>query len=150
VSEVRTQIDIAATPEEIWAVVQDPSRFADWVTIHRAVKGHSEQPDALGAKVDQTLCLRGVKFDVHWELVARDEPTHAEWHGRGPARSHAETEYTLSPLGDGRGTRFTYRNEFKAPMGPLGAVASRALVGGLPEKEARASLRRLKALLEKH
>ena len=72
---------------------------------------------------------------------------HAEWHGRGPARSHAETEYRLTAV-DG-GTRFDYRNEFTAPLGPLGRVASRALVGGLPRREADASLRKLKALAER-
>jgi len=63
------------------------------------------------------------------------------------ARSHAETEYRLTAV-DG-GTRFDYRNEFTAPLGPLGRVASRALVGGLPRREADASLRRLKALAER-
>ncbi len=62
--------------------------------------------------------------------------------------SHARTAYVLEPDGDG-GTRFHYENEFKAPGGPLGAAASRVLVGGLPEREAKASLQKLKALLEK-
>ena len=75
----------------------------------------------------------------HWELADSEEPHHASWKGKGPARSHAETEYRLTPV-DG-GTRFDYRNEFKAPLGPLGAVASRALVGGLPEREADARCR---------
>ena len=57
------------------------------------------------------------------------------WKGRGPAHSHAETEYRLTAV-DG-GTRFAYRNVFKAPLGALGALASRALVGGLPEREAQ-------------
>ncbi|MGI8512503.1 MAG: hypothetical protein ACR2NH_07725, partial [Solirubrobacteraceae bacterium] len=65
----------------------------------------------------------------------------------GPARSKARTAYRLSADGNG-GTRFDYENEFKAPLGPLGAAASRALVGGLPAREAKASLQRLKALLE--
>src|SRR5918992_3976367 len=99
--------------------------------------------------MEQTLCLRGVNFKVHWQLVHCTHPSHAEWHGRGPARSHAETEYRLAANGDG-GTRFAYRNEFRAPLGPLGAVASRAIVGGLPRKEADASLQRLKALAERN
>ena len=66
--------------------------------------------------------------------------------GQGPARSRAHTEYLLSEQ-DGQ-TCFDYRNEFKAPLGPLGAVASRALVGGIPQREANRSLERLKALLE--
>jgi hypothetical protein len=88
-----------------------------------------------------------VNFKVHWELVACEAYRHAEWHGRGPARSHAETEYRLTAV-DG-GTHFDYRNEFTAPLGPLGRVASRALVGGLPRREADASLRKLKALAER-
>jgi hypothetical protein len=49
----------------------------------------------------------------------------------------------------GDGTRFHYLNEFSPPLGPLGNAASRALVGGVSQREAQASLQRLKALIEK-
>jgi uncharacterized protein YndB with AHSA1/START domain len=145
-SEVRSSIEIAAPPETVWALAMDPSRLVDWVTIHRGMHGHSDGGPRHGYEMEQTLCLRGVNFKVHWELVRCDAPHHAEWHGRGPARSHAETEYRLTAQ-DG-GTRFDYRNEFRAPLGPLGAMASRAVVGGLPRREAESSLRRLKDLAE--
>ncbi|MCW3041295.1 MAG: hypothetical protein JWM31_3200 [Solirubrobacterales bacterium] len=144
---VITQIDIAATPEAVWAVVMDPDRLGDWVSIHRGLDEHDASPPRVGSTMKQNLVLRGAKFKVKWELVRCDEPHLAEWHGRGPARSKAETEYRLEAHEGG--TRFHYRNEFKAPLGPLGAVASKALVGGLPEKEATASLTALKQLLEK-
>ncbi len=146
-TEVVTSIDIAAPPEKVWELAMDPERLHEWVTIHRRLHDHDGGPPHKGYAMVQTLHLRGVNFKVHWELVACDERHHAEWHGRGPARSHAETEYRLTPI-DG-GTHFAYRNVFKAPLGPLGAVASRALVGGLPRREADASLRRLKALAER-
>jgi uncharacterized protein YndB with AHSA1/START domain len=146
-SEVRSSIDIAAPPEAVWALAMDPSRLVDWVTIHRRMHDHSDGGPRPGYEMEQTLCLRGVNFKVHWELIRCEAPHHAEWHGRGPARSHAETEYRLS-ASDG-GTRFDYRNEFRAPLGPLGAMASRAVVGGLPRREADASLARLKALVER-
>ncbi len=142
-----TSIHIDAEPETVWALALDPERLGDWVSIHRRLHDHSGGALRMGYEMDQTLCLRGVNFKVHWRLVTCDEPHRAEWHGRGPARSHAETEYRLTAV-DG-GTRFDYRNEFRAPLGPLGAVASRALVGGLPRREADASLRRLKALAER-
>jgi uncharacterized protein YndB with AHSA1/START domain len=147
VSEVITSIQIAAAPEDVWALAMDPDRLHEWVTIHRRLHGHDNGPPRKGYEMEQTLHLRGVNFKVHWELVACDTGRHAEWHGRGPARSHAETEYRLTAV-DG-GTRFDYRNEFKAPLGPLGAVASRAIVGGLPRREADASLLKLKALAER-
>ena len=140
-SDVSTTIDIDAPVRDVWAIVMNPERLGEWVTIHRELLSHS--PGAM----EQVLCLRGAKFKVKWELTTSDAPHHAHWTGRGPARSHAETEYRLSDNGDG-GTRFDYRNEFKAPLGPLGALASHALVGGLPAKEAHASLLRLKTLAE--
>ena len=146
-SEVVTSIDIAAPPDQVWALAMNPDRLHEWVTIHRRLHNHDNGPPRKGYEMEQTLHLRGVNFKVHWELVACEDSRHAEWHGRGPARSHAETEYRLTPV-DG-GTRFDYRNEFKAPLGPLGAMASRAIVGGLPQREADASLRRLKGLAER-
>ena len=147
-SEVETSIDIAASPEKVWETAMDPERLADWVTIHRRLDHHSGGRVARGYEMEQTLHLRGVNFKVHWELVRCEFPSNAEWHGRGPARSHAETEYRLT-ANDHGGTRFGYRNVFNAPLGPLGAIASRALVGGLPKREADASLARLKALVER-
>jgi uncharacterized protein YndB with AHSA1/START domain len=147
VSEVVASTHIAATPERVWALAMDPERLGDWVTIHHALLDHDGGAPREGYEMVQSLHLRGVNFKVHWELVACDKPHHAEWHGRGPARSHAETEYRLTAA-DG-GTRFDYRNEFRAPLGPLGAVASRAIVGGLPRREADATLRRLKELAER-
>jgi uncharacterized protein YndB with AHSA1/START domain len=147
-SEVETSIDIAAPPEKVWEMAMDPECLADWVTIHRRLHDHSGGPVRHGYEMEQTLHLRGVNFKVRWQLVECDQPFHAEWHGRGPARSHAETEYRLT-ANDGGGTHFAYRNEFRPPLGPLGAIASRALVGGLPRREADASLARLKALVER-
>lgn len=143
---VITEIDLPAPPEAVWDIIMDVERLHEWVSIHRGLGKHSDGPPAVGATMEQTLALRGAKFKVQWELVQCEAPYRATWVGKGPARSKAETGYRLEAI-DG-GTRFHYRNEFKAPMGPLGAVASKALVGGLPEKEAHASLANLKALLE--
>jgi uncharacterized membrane protein len=144
---VTASIDIDAPPDRVYDKMLDPDCLPKWVTIHRRVNRADGGAPHEGYEMEQTLCLRGVNFKVHWELVRCEHPFHAEWHGRGPARSHAETEYRLSANGSG-GTSFGYRNEFRAPLGPLGAIASRAIVGGLPRREADASLQRLKALVE--
>jgi uncharacterized membrane protein len=140
VSEVTATIEIAAPPDKVWDVVMDAERLGDWVTIHRRLVSHSD--DAM----EQVLCIHHVNFHVKWELDVAERPRQATWKGRGPARSKAETEYRLDAVGGG--TCFHYRNEFKAPFGPLGSVASRALVGGVPEREANASLQKLKMLIE--
>ena len=145
-SVVTTQIDIDAPPEEVWALVTDPQRTAEWVTIHRALKSHSDGEPRVGYEMKQTLCLRGAKFDVNWEVAEVDAPRHLSGRARAPP-AHTRRRSTSSHRTTA-GTRFDYRNEFKAPLGPVGAMASRALVGGVPEKEANASLRSSSSSLE--
>ena len=146
-SLVIANIDIDAPIEDVWDYVMDPSHYRDWVTIVDAVSNVDRGPPRLGFRMDQTLHLRGVRFRVHWKLDIVVPPFRARWQGSGPARSRAVTEHRLSAR-DGR-THFDYRNEFRTPFGPLGAAASKVIVGGIPEKEARASLARLKQILER-
>jgi carbon monoxide dehydrogenase subunit G len=146
-SLVSVSTNIAATREDVWAIVMDPRRLRDWVTIHRKLLHADRGAPRVGYTMDQRIQLRGVSLEVHWKLVECEPCSHAVWEGRGPARSRARTEYVLT--GDDGATRFDYRNEFRPPLGPVGASVSRALVGGIPEREANRSLDRLRAELEK-
>jgi uncharacterized protein YndB with AHSA1/START domain len=146
-SIVHVSIDIAAPPEVVFDTIMDPRRLGDWVTIHRSVSNLSLHTTNPGARMDQVLCMRGVNFKVHWTLVDVSRPHEAEWEGRGPALSKARIHYSLSSDSNGL-TRFDYTNEFRAPGGPLGAVASRVFVGQASEREAMSSLNRLKTLVE--
>jgi len=140
-SLVTVSIHIPAPVQKVWDMVMDPNRLGDWVSIHRKLLHSDEGRPRVGFEMDQQIHMRGVSLDVHWKLVDCDPCRRAVWEGRGPARSRAHTEYVLSPERDG--TRFDYRNEFHAPLGPIGALASRALVGGIPEREAHRTLERL-------
>ncbi len=145
-SVVSTSIAIRAPVARVWKMVMDPNTLGEWVTIHRRLLGADDGPLRVGFQMDQQIHMRGVTLDVHWKLVDCRPGELAVWEGRGPARSRARTEYRLREQ-DG-GTRFDYRNEFHAPLGPVGAIVSRALVGGMPEREARRTLECLRALLE--
>ena len=146
VTEVVADIQIAAPRSAVWAVVLDPERLGDWVTIHRHLGSHDKGPPRVGFRMTQTLSLRGAPFRVKWSLVRCEEPELAEWHGKGPAGSRAETEYQLVER-DG-GTHFLYRNEFHAPLGLLGRVAQRAVAGDIPQVAASRTLAQLKKLCE--
>jgi uncharacterized protein YndB with AHSA1/START domain len=146
-SKITASIEIDAPPERVWEVVMDAARLGDWVTIHRDVEDASDSPLKEGSKMKQKLHVRGMTFHVRWEVAEAERPSLAVWEGKGPARSKAHIAYRLAGNGDG-GTRFDYENEFKAPLGPLGNMASRALVGGVPQREANATLANLKRLME--
>jgi uncharacterized protein YndB with AHSA1/START domain len=146
-SLVTASIRIDAPPVEVWEMVMDPERLGEWVTVHRKLVRADSGPARVGFTMDQQLHMRGVHLEVHWRLADCRPCELAVWEGRGPARSRARTEYVLAAE-DG-GTRFEYRNEFHPPLGPIGAIISRALVGGMPEREARRTLERLRAHLER-
>ncbi len=146
-AEVRVSVEIDAPPEEVFAAAMAPERTPEWVTIVVRVEGHDSGPLRGGYAMRQRLCLRGVPFTVAWKLIELDAPHYARWEGKGPARSKAIIENRLEATAGG--TRFTYVNDFKTPLGPLGALAAGALMGGLPEREATTSLARLKALVER-
>lgn len=146
-STVSVSVYLSASPRCVWETVMDPARLGEWVTIHRGLRYADSGPPYVGYEMDQQLHLRGVNVDVHWRLRKCDPYRLAVWEGSGPARSRARTEYALRP--EREGTRFDYRNEFHAPLGPIGAIASRALVGGIPEREAKRTLERLGELVSR-
>lgn len=142
-SLVTASIHIDAPPEKVWELIMDPDRLGDWVTIHRGLGRVDAGPPRVGYRMDQHVHLRGVSLDIHWTLVECSPCARAVWTGRGPTRSRARTEYILED--ERGGTRFDYRNEFHPPFGPLGTILSRALVGGMPEREATHTLDRLRS-----
>jgi uncharacterized protein YndB with AHSA1/START domain len=146
-SLVTASIHIAAPPQAVWEMIMDPRRLGEWVTIHRKLLHADDSSPRVGYMMDQQIHLRGVSLDVHWTLTECVPEKLAVWEGRGPARSRAHSEYVLSAQ-DG-GTAFDYRNEFRPPLGPVGALVSRALVGGIPEREAKRTLERLRAHIER-
>jgi uncharacterized protein YndB with AHSA1/START domain len=147
-STVHKQIRIEVPIDRVWDTIMDPSRFGDWVTIHRGVKNVSSDPRTKGATMDQAMRMRGLSFNVHWTLTDVDAPNFAEWRGRGPAHSEAVIKYKLTPDGDGS-TDFEYTNEFHVPGGRLGGMATQMIVGDASDREAQNSLQKLKALLER-
>jgi uncharacterized protein YndB with AHSA1/START domain len=146
-SQVHVKTRIEAPIEKVFETVMDPHRLGEWVTIHRSVSDVSAEPLRKGSTMEQTMRMRGVSFNVHWTLVDLNPPTHVEWDGRGPAHSRARIRYELNPDGDGA-TEFEYFNDFSPPGGQLGNMASRLIIGAASEREAHASLQKLKALLE--
>ena len=146
-SLVHVKTRIKAPIEKVFETVMDPHRLGEWVTIHRSVSDVSGEPLRNGSTMEQTMRMRGLSFNVHWTLIDLNPPTHAEWDGRGPAHSRARIRYELTPDGDGA-TAFEYFNDFSPPGGQLGNMASRLIIGAASEREAHASLQRLKTLLE--
>ena len=146
-STVSETIELDCPPENVWKLIMDPTRFNEWVTIHRKICDVDDGPVRGGFQVAQRMALRGAPFTVHWTLTECDAPNLGVWEGKGPAGSYARVVNRLAPNGNG-GTHYEYENTFEAPGGAMGRLASRVLVGGMPKREADKSLKKLKKLLE--
>lgn len=142
---VEGQIDIAAPPEDVYAILMDPERLEDWVTIHDALLDAPDGPLEKGSKLTQRLKIAGKCFTVRWTVVENERARRVVWEGRGPMRSKASAIYQLAP--DGDGTHFSYLNEYELPGGPLGRLAG-PVVGRLTGGELERSLKRLRGLAE--
>ena len=143
--KVEREIDIAAAPEEVYAVLMDPDRLEDWVTIHVELVDAPDPPLEKGSKLTQRLKLAGKCFTVRWTVVENERARRVVWEGRGPMRSKASAVYDLAPAADG--TRFSYTNEYELPGGRLGRLAGPVL-GRVTAGELDRSLERLRRLVE--
>lgn len=143
--KVEREIDIAAAPEDVYAVLMDAGRLEDWVTIHDALIEAPAGPLEKGSKLTQRLKLAGKCFTVRWTVVENERARRVVWEGRGPMRSKASAIYRLSP--DGTGTHFSYQNDYSLPGGPLGRMAG-PVVGRVTAGELERSLERLRELVE--
>jgi len=143
--KIEAQVEIAAPPAEVYDLVADIDRIADWVSIHQWAESATNGELTRGDELTQCLKLAGRPFKVRWTVVESDRPNRLVWEGRGPVRSKAKVVNELTPTD--RGTRFTYTNEYELPGGPLGRMAG-PMVKRVTRGELEKSLQSLKALLE--
>ena len=134
-------------PQQVWAVVMDPRRPARvGDDSPRAARALAADPPREGRRWNRSSTCAAPTSACSWLLVECREPHYARWEGRGPARSIAHIEYRLTAVDDG--TRFDYQNEFRPPLGAVGALASRTVMGQAPQREADRSLAALRRLVE--
>lgn len=142
---IKAEIDVDRPPEDVYALVMDPARLHEWVSVHDDLL---EAPDGelnRGETLTQSLKVAGRCFRVHWRVVEDDRPRRVVWEGRGPVWTRARVVYDFAAR-DG-GTRFGYANEYELPGRAAGRVAGRALARSA-QREMRRSLDRLKQVLE--
>lgn len=105
---VRAEIDIAAPPEEVWAVLTDAERYTEWNPVFVRVDGQYAEGaemaygmrDAKGNTLDVTA--RVVKFDVAREL---------NQFGGMRGILTFDHHWTLEPAGEG--TRVVQHEEYR-------------------------------------
>jgi carbon monoxide dehydrogenase subunit G len=128
---VESSKQISATPDQVFAVLTDPSRRADWLTIHA---GWLEEPPATveqGAKLVEKIVMLGMANRIEWNVDELVPGSRVVTSGTGMAGVKVRFEFDVEPDGDGSNT--TISGDFEGAM-IVGAV------GKAVEKDAVANI----------
>jgi uncharacterized protein YndB with AHSA1/START domain len=137
-----SQVEVARTPEEVFAYVTDPAHFTEWQ--ENVVDGHLDggRP-TVGAKCFTTRRIGGGERKVTSEITVFDPPRAWGVHGTdGPIR--ASVNVTVEPVADG--SRVTIDLDFEGHG--IGKILVPLLVRPQSQKEMQRNMARLKTQLE--
>jgi uncharacterized protein YndB with AHSA1/START domain len=119
---------IPAAPEEIWRVLDDTSRYAEWVPQTVAVTRNDGEA-VVGATYDERNEVFGpIKGSSRWRVVERDEGRYSLHEGEGlPLLENLSIEFRTEPAGESTEVTSTLRYDTK--LGPVGALIDKLAHG---------------------
>jgi len=115
--ELRTEIEIDAPVERVWAVLIDFERFPDWNPFIRRIHGNAQ----VGSRLDVLLGASGTRPMRFRPTVKAVVPNRElRWLGRLglPRLFDGEHIFQIEPLGPNR-VRFVQRERFRGLLVPL-------------------------------
>lgn len=144
-AKLDVSVFIRATPERVWAVISDLSSQASWMVDVRKLEVTSEQLSGVGTLVAVTSELFGLPLVKDTMLITSWQP---------PLRYDVEHKgqftgtgaFILEPAPGG--TVFRWLEDFTPPLGPLGELGFRLIVGPHMRRVFRRSLDNARRLAE--
>jgi uncharacterized protein YndB with AHSA1/START domain len=129
VTTVAVEVEIDATPEQVWTVVSDPRNLPHWDKHIVDVVGVPAGGLAQGIRYTTVMKFMAVRARVAAEVLRWDPPHASSIRLTGVVDATVTT--TVGSIGDHR-SRLRHEVDYRFRGGPLGKVAARsmALVGG--------------------
>jgi uncharacterized protein YndB with AHSA1/START domain len=146
VSQISVSVELDATPERVWEIVEPVERHVDWMADAVAIRFDTDQTRGVGTRFECDTRVGPIKLTDHMEIT-RWEPGVA----MGVRHTGIVTGsgvFTLEGIDLGRRTRFTWTEELRFPWylgGRLGEI-----IGGRVVMASiwRRNLKRLRHLVE--
>jgi uncharacterized protein YndB with AHSA1/START domain len=135
--KIEKTVEFAAAPEKVWGVVSDPSRFGDWLGMHKAWKGDVPAEFTKGSQVTAIVSLLNMPNTITWTVDEYDPPKSVRLSGTGMAG--VKVAITLEVAPSGTGTAMTIIAEFEGQMivGAIGQAVEKAGIQELTESTAK-------------
>jgi uncharacterized protein YndB with AHSA1/START domain len=96
----RNQRLMAASPEQIFAVLSDPDAYGDWVVGSDFIRDADEGWPAVGTRFHHRVSFGPIKIDDHTEVIAVDEPERLQLKAKVRPLGTASVTLTLQRHGD--------------------------------------------------
>ncbi|HEY7053154.1 MAG TPA: SRPBCC family protein [Mycobacterium sp.] len=123
---IEAERELPAPVDAVWALISDPSSWADWFTIHE--KWITDPPATLaaGSQLSAKIVMLGMANKIDWTVDAVEAPRRLTMSGTGMAGVKCSFTFTLAPAAD-NATRFTLSGDFEGALikGALGKAVEK-------------------------
>ena len=143
---ITNSVEIARSPEQVFAYVTDPSRLAEWQESAVSTRLEGGDAPAVGSRVVVTRRIGRGERTMTVELTELNAPT--SWAVRGidgPVRGNVKG--TVEPLDDGARSRVTIELDFEGHG--IGKLLVPLVVRRQAQKEMPKNMQNLKERLER-
>ena len=97
--EISTTIEIAATPENVWAVLADLASYPKWHPMYQAVTGQLAAGSTL--TITSTHPTSGRSITAKVKVLTAEPDTELRWVSKLLGRTISERKFQLSSTADG-------------------------------------------------
>jgi len=129
--------EFPVSPDKLWDVVGNPSRFEDWLSMH--VKWKTELPEtiAVGTKLSEVVSVMNMPNTIEWTVEEYDAPSQIKLAGTGMAGVKISIESGIEAAGSG--SKLTIKTTFEGQMlvGAIGAAVEKAGLADLDKSLAK-------------
>lgn len=148
---VRAERRIDADVASVWAVVDDTSRYAEWVDGCLEVTHHHGSATVGHTYGERNSTLGPLTATTTWTVLEVEPRARRVDAGDGlaPLRD-VRNVFTFTPTSDGRGTVMTYEVTYRLALGPFGPVIGpvlAAVLGRSLPREFQRSMQNLETVL---
>jgi ribosome-associated toxin RatA of RatAB toxin-antitoxin module len=128
--QTSADIDVAAPPDQVMAVIADFASYPDWVDSMKSATVLATAPDGRAETVRMVLDHPLVKDD--YDLAYDWRPDEVSWHlVRGTLLKAMDGSYTLRRTGSGTNVTYTLRVDVNMPMiGMFRRKAEKTIIDG--------------------
>lgn len=135
--------EFPVSQDKVWAVISDPTRFEEWLTVHTKWKEAPPAKLSKGATMAEVLTIMGMANTITFTVDEYDAPNSTKFSGVGMAGAKITFTLTVEAKGDDASVA-TVDTEFISQM-MVGAIAG--AIERATTKELEASFDKLAALV---